>query len=152
MIKNMPCTLNDFDKKSKGCGICKLVNEEDYNYCADIADKKRIIRQVYVFLNDCPHRKVIPSGTTINLLDGYSSSLINTFRKTEMLERHFECTCDEIESENCKEKISCVKYVLESRSDMTKEEIKTEVEEVVEIEKELKEYFNIVDILFTEGN
>jgi len=42
-MKNMPCDLNDYNKQSKECNLCKSIYKEDYNKCKTIYE--------------CPHKE-----------------------------------------------------------------------------------------------
>ena len=148
MINNMPCNLKDFDSESKECGLCRIVNEKDYRYCKKIEDQKTTIKQVYEMLNECPHKKLKVKASTLNLIDNYDSCIINSFRKSNIIEDYFKCTCKEKTNRSCKEEISCFKYFLENKSCMTESEIKQEVIELVKLEKEIKSIFTIKEVLF----
>jgi len=45
MIQNMPCKPEDFKPETKECGLCKIVNDNDYNYCKYIQDKQKEIKK-----------------------------------------------------------------------------------------------------------
>jgi len=138
MIQNMPCKPEDFKPETKECGLCKIVNDNDYNYCKYIQDKQKEIKKAYELLNGCIYKEITPVNQVIRKEKPYNERTMNVLRESGLIEESFRCTCNEKDNKYCKEEIGCLKYVLTESSNMNMNEIKKEIAELKKIENKLQ--------------